>query len=38
VEMAIFLGILLLGYFYILGAGALKWDKSGLVIREGKRE
>ena len=38
VEMAIFLGILLLGYFYILGAGALKWDKSGLVIREDSNE
>ena len=38
VEMAIFLGILLLGYIYILGAGALKWDKGGLVIREDSNE
>jgi NADH-quinone oxidoreductase subunit A len=26
VEMMVFIGILLVGYFYILGRGALKWD------------
>jgi len=26
VEMCIFIAILLVGYFYILGRGALKWD------------
>jgi NADH-quinone oxidoreductase subunit A len=25
-EMLVFIGILLVGYFYILGKGALKWD------------
>ena len=34
VEMAIFLGILLLGYFYILGSGALRWDEPGLISGE----
>ena len=28
VEIGIFMAILLLGYFYILGAKALQWDKS----------
>jgi len=27
-EMGIFLGVLLLGYFYILGTRALRWDRS----------
>jgi len=26
IEMAVFIGILLVGYFYVLRAGALKWD------------
>lgn len=26
IEMAIFIVILLVGYFYVLGRGALKWD------------
>jgi NADH-quinone oxidoreductase subunit A len=26
IEMAVFIAILLVGYFYILRAGALKWD------------
>jgi NADH-quinone oxidoreductase subunit A len=26
VEMLVFIGILLVGYFYVLGRGALKWD------------
>ena len=38
VEMGIFLGILLLGYVYILGAGALRWDKTGLVTGEDAHE
>jgi len=28
VEMAVFVGILFVGYFYILGKGALDWDES----------
>ena len=26
IEILVFIGILLVGYFYILGKGALKWD------------
>jgi NADH-quinone oxidoreductase subunit A len=26
IEILVFIGILLIGYFYILGKGALKWD------------
>lgn len=26
IEMAVFVAILLVGYFYVLGKGALKWD------------
>ncbi len=26
IEMAVFIGILLVGYIYVLRAGALKWD------------
>ena len=26
IEMVVFVGILLVGYFYILGRGALKWE------------
>ncbi len=33
VEMAIFLVILLVGYLYILGTGALNWDRGTLVER-----
>ncbi len=29
--MFIFLGILLVGYFYIIGTGALNWDDRGLM-------
>lgn len=33
VEMLIFLGILVVGYLYILGSGALDWDRGGLYER-----
>jgi NADH-quinone oxidoreductase subunit A len=33
VEMGIFLFILLVGYLYILGTGALDWDRGGLIQR-----
>ncbi|MDP6419496.1 MAG: NADH-quinone oxidoreductase subunit A [Candidatus Krumholzibacteria bacterium] len=36
VEMAIFLLILLLGYFYILGSGALRWDGRSATEEVGK--
>ena len=43
VEMGIFLVILLVGYLYILGSGALAWDRGGLFERreqdgEGRRD
>ena len=38
VEMAIFLLILLVGYFYILGTGALDWDRRGLLADEEKQD
>ncbi len=34
VEMFIFIGILLVGYFYIIGTGALNWDERGLLTEE----
>jgi NADH-quinone oxidoreductase subunit A len=36
VEMAIFLLILLVGYFYILGTGALDWDRRGPLSADGE--
>ena len=33
IEMAIFLLILMVGYFYIRGSGALDWDRGGLYER-----
>ena len=36
VEMGVFLVILLVGYFYIIGSGALDWDKDGLKTRDGE--
>ena len=38
VEMVIFLGILLVGYFYIIGTGALDWDEFNLMAGEEKNE
>jgi NADH-quinone oxidoreductase subunit A len=38
VEMGIFIVILLVGYFYIVGTGALNWDRSGLFEREEERD
>jgi NADH-quinone oxidoreductase subunit A len=38
VEMFIFLAILLVGYFYIIGTGALDWDERGLMTKEEENE
>ncbi len=38
VEMAIFLLILLVGYFYILGTGSLDWDRRGLLAKGEKHD
>ncbi len=35
IEMGIFLLILMVGYFYIRGSGALDWDRGGLYERRG---
>ncbi len=36
IEMAVFLLILLVGYFYILGTGALDWDRRTLLPADGE--
>lgn len=33
-EMAVFVGILFIGYFYILGKGALDWDESDRAVNQ----
>ncbi len=38
VEMFIFLIVLLVGYFYILGTGALEWDRRNLSSGENDHE
>ena len=38
VEMIIFLAILLVGYFYIIGTGALDWDERSLITSEGSSD